>query len=542
MGGAQQLALDLPAAMVSAHDGASLTARDVAAWVPRRLSADAEIIPEIGTLVGRARDLDRNSGIAESGISTIIDNVLGSGLRVSPRPDYQALGRTKAWADGWAREVRALWESYYWTTACDATDKLTGDQITAQIARAVMVNGDAVSLPLWIPDRGDGWATKMQTVESDRLCNPFGQSERLAFRGGIEFDPYGAPIAYHIRRTHPGDSVSISSDDCGFGQWERIPRRAPHGRLRVLHVYDAKRSGQSRGKPMLTSVLPAFKNANRYLQAELQAAVVNALVAAVITTPLEADDIVELFSKDRDALLKARREHAVRLESGMLATLFPGDQLTSFTPSRPATAFDAFMLHLERHIGLGFDLPYELLMKDFSRLNYVTARAMLAEAWRSFMRRRDWLTTTWIEPWFRLWFEEAVNARKIDAPDFYAKAHAWSRVRVIGPGRGTLDPVKEAQAGQLRVDAGFSTLEDECAETGRDWVEVAEQRAAEIARYRELGLPDHSAIRAANPIQSSPDGGRGEPSDASDTPADRGDGDGGDQPNKPARPAQTKGR
>jgi capsid protein len=162
------------------------------------------------------------------------------------------------------------------------------------------------------------------------------------------------------------------------------------------------------------------------------------------------------------------------------------------------------MTHLERYIGLGYDLPYELLMKDFSRLNYVTARAMLAEAWRSFMRRRDWLTTAWIEPFYRLWLEEAVSAGKVDAPDYYATATAWQRIRVIGPGRGTLDPVKEATAAQARIDAGLSTREDECAELGRDWVEVAEQLATEEARYRELGLTARAPDPAAAGDQEPP--------------------------------------
>jgi lambda family phage portal protein len=492
-----------PRALATAHKGASYTERNVLAWAPSRLSVDAEILPELGALVSRSRDIDRNNGIAESGFQTIIDNVLGSGLRVSPRPDYVALGKTKSWADGWARETRALWESYYWTTACHAGDTLTGDGITTQIARAAMLNGDALALPLWLPERRDGWSTKIQTIEADRLSNPYGQAERQGFRGGIEFDAYGAPIAYHIRTTHPGDTVLVS-DEAGFARWERIPRRAAHGRMKVLHVFDSKRSGQSRGKPLLTSVLPTFKNLDRYQQAELQAAVVNAMVAAVITTPLGAEDIVELYGQDRTAMLKAREEHAVRLQSGMLATLFPGDKLEPFIPSRPATAFDSFMTHLERYIGLGYDLPYELLMKDFSRLNYVTARAMLAEAWRSFMRRRDWLTTAWIEPFYRLWLEEAVSAGKVDAPDYYATATAWQRIRVIGPGRGTLDPVKEATAAQARIDAGLSTREDECAELGRDWVEVAEQLATEEARYRELGLTARAPDPAAAGDQEPP--------------------------------------
>ena len=58
----------------------------------------------------------------------------------------------------------------------------------------------------------------------------------------------------------------------------------------------------------------------------------------------------------------------------------------------------------------------------------------------------------------------------------------------IGPGRGWVDPVKEAQACQLRMEIGLSTLENECASQGLDWEEVVEQRLREKNKLRELGL------------------------------------------------------
>ncbi len=512
----------------ASHHGASTIARDVAAWRPTRRSADADILRDLPELVGRSRDLDRNSGYAASGSRTVLDNVLGSGLRLIPRPDFVALGKTRDWADEWARKTRALWDSYYWTTACHAADTLTGDQLTALTLRAAMGNGEAIGLPLWIPDRDD-WSTKMQTVESDRLSNPAGETERLAFHGGIEFDAYGAPIAYHFRTTHPGDAMLAFGD--GFGRWERIPRKTPFGRLRVLHVFDSERSGQSRGKPLLAAVLPKFKNLDRYEQAELQAALVNSLIAAFVTTPVTPEEVSDWFAKDRDSYLKARDEHAVKLDSGTIATLFPGDRIDAFLPARPATAFDSFMVAGLRGIALAWDLPYELLVKDWSRLNYVTARAALAEAWRSFMRRRDWLTTTWMDPWYALWLEEAVNAGKIEAPGFYSSRAAWTRCRWIGPGRATLDPTKEVTAAADRIRANLSTLEDECAELGRDWREVLEQRASERKYAAALGLPDDVAAIAprapakAAPQPREPGAGAGDGADGATDGADPNGGD-----------------
>jgi lambda family phage portal protein len=475
----------VPKVGATAHHGASVTARDVAGWMPRRYSADAEILPDLPALVARSSDLDRNSGVARGGIQTIVDNVVGSGLRLSARPDYRMLGRTREWATDWAREVEARFHAWYWSTACHAGDSLTGDQLTAQVFRSALTRGEAIALPLWLPDRG-ATATRLQTVEADRLSQPEGKAATVAFRGGIEFDAYGKPIAYHIRKTHPGDSALDLST---LPAWERIPRETPFGRLRVIHIFDGERPGQSRGKPLLASVLPQFKNLDRYTQAELQAAVVNALVAMTITTPMDQESIIELFNRDTNAYLKAREDAAgLKLSSGGILPLFPGDKAEGFMPARPATAFDAFVTNVYRLIAVGLDMPYELLLKDFSKTNYSSARAALLEAWRSFNRRRDWLGTTWLDRVYALWFEEVANAGTIDAPGFYANRWAYLRCRWVGPGRGWVDPLKEASAAEKRMAISVSTLEDECAEQGRDWREVLEQLAIEKAERDRLGL------------------------------------------------------
>ncbi len=87
---------------------------------------------------------------------------------------------------------------------------------------------------------------------------------------------------------------------------------------------------------------------------------------------------------------------------------------------------------------------------------------------------------------YELWLEEAVNKGLVDAPDFYENRYAYTRCKWIGPGRGWVDPVKEAQACQIRMEIGLSTLEAECAGQGLDWEEVLEQRAREKERMKEL--------------------------------------------------------
>ena len=227
---------------------------------------------------------------------------------------------------------------------------------------------------------------------------------------------------------------------------------------------------------------------DHYEQSELQAAVVNAMIAAFVETPLDGESIGEMFGGSIENYLAARNAWEIRLQAGSIIPAFPGDKISPFTPSRPNTGYGQFVESILRHIGAGLNIPFELLMKDFSKTNYSSARAALLEAWRYFNARRQWISTYWAKPVYELWLEEAINRGYVEAPNFYELRAAWTRCKWIGPGRGWIDPVKEAKAAQMRMQSGLSTLEDECASQGLDWEEVLEQLAREKAKIMELGL------------------------------------------------------
>lgn len=470
----------------TAYHGASRRAREFRTWNPVVQSADSELLYEQSALVARSRDLNRNQGFASGGIQAIVDNVVGVGLRLSSRPDYKALGRSKEWAEEWSTQVESLWRSWSETTDCDAARELNFHSLTGLVFRSGLVSGEALALPLWLDNRGTRYATALQLIDPERLSNPAGRPNAKNLRNGIEQNEYGEPLAYWIRKTHPNDWMMTLGEGA---EWERIPARTAFGRRKVLHVHDKERTGQSRGKPLVTPIMSSFKMLDHYQRTELQAAIVNSMIAAFIETAATPDQIAELFGGNLEAYAAAREQWTFQLEGGAIIPTFPGDKLAAFTPSRPATGYEAFVTATLRHIAAGMNIPYELLAKDFSKTNYSSARAALLEAWRFFSGRRQWLATYWAQPVFELWLEEAIQRGDIEAPDFYENRFAYSRTRWIGPGRGWIDPVKEAQAAQIRMEMGISTLEDECAEQGKDWEEVLEQRAREMERAKELGVP-----------------------------------------------------
>lgn len=472
----------------TAYFAASRSARELYSWNPSLASADDDLLDEQSTIVSRSRDLTRNHGVASGAQQTYADNIVGTGLRLSSKPDYRLLGKDKEWASEWSANTEAQWRTFADTMEFDAARSMTFGQMTAQQFMTWFNNGEIMALPLWLPRRpGAKWATAIQSVDPDRLSNPNWVPNSATMRSGVEISPLGEAIAYNIQKTHPGNSMMSLGQPM---EWERIPARTNFGRLRVIHGFRRERPGQNRGRPLMAPIMGSFKMLDHYQRTELQSAVVSSMIAAFIETPLSGEQVADLFGGNVQDYLTDRSEHTVQLKGGAVLPLYPGDKLSPFTPQRNSDAFATFVESMLRHIAAGLNMPYELLYKDFSKTNYSSARAALLEAWRFFYTCRHWLSTYWAQPIYELWLEEAVSTGRVEAPGFYDNRSAYCRSKWIGPGRGFIDPVKEIDAAKMRIESGISTLEAECAELqGSDWEEVLEQRAREIAKMKELGIP-----------------------------------------------------
>ncbi|WP_333709739.1 phage portal protein [Malikia spinosa] len=521
----------LAGASMAAHTAAG-NSLALANWNPVRGSADADTLIDLDTLTARSRDLARNNGLMAGGMQTLRDNIVGATLRLSATPDYRLLGWTREQAREWGNQTESKFRTWAETNECDASRTLNLLGLTLQALGGTMLNGDALALPLWLPRPGLKWNTRLLMVESDRLCTPQELTHRDDIRGGIEFDVYGAPMAYCVLKHHPGDWISTRS---GYQDWERIPAYTAWGRRRVLHLHDKERTGQSRGKPVVASVMTEFHMAGKYASNELQASLANSLVAAFLESDLDPTSAAEIFGTDVGAAWKdfVRRKPTVRqMEGAAILPLPPGAKLNSFTPGRPNAAFEAFMLASLRNIAAGMNMPYELLLKDFSKTNYSSARAALLEAWRYFNGRRRWLTDYWLREVYLLWLEEAINAGEIDAPGFYDNRYAYARCRFIFGGRGWVDPVKDATASKIRRESQVSTLEQECAEQGLDYEEVLDQLAIERQMMLARGLNPDAASPVAVAAASAPSS----PDEASDPEDGTDPQDGADQepPQDPA--------
>lgn len=508
------------------HYGADMAGTEIAGWVPGLTSADGEFLEERELLLARTHDLIRNHGLISGAVQTHLDNVIGTNLRLSAKPDWKALGLSAEWAREWQGEVEAQWRQWAEDIDCncDASRRLTFGGMVAQAYRSFLTSFEILATAEWLPRRR--YATSIQMIDPGRLCNPWDQPDGERMRGGIEFDAMGAPIAYHIASNLRDDPYYLQ----GHRTWKRVPRETPWGRALVVHVYDAERPGQSRGKGGIVSVLAKSKMLEKFEGVTLQAAILNAMYAAVIESPMDwetvgqalgvphANDPTTTYMSQR---AQFHRNGAIRYNGIKIPHLFPGEKLELKQPQHPNAAFASFEEATLRHLAGGLNLSYEQLSRDYSKTNYSSARAAMLEAWRFFKGRRHAIAGRFARQVYALWLEEAIQRGDVEipagAPSFYEAKTAWTSCRWIGPGQGHIDPQKETAAIETKLRMNLTTLEEECAAQGLDWEEVIEQRALELQIMRDKGLVEQPSPATTGEAEQDPQDPESDPATSEDT-------------------------
>ncbi len=449
-------------------------------WLPGGNSPDEDILSELPDLRERSRDLNRNDGVAAGITSTMVTNVVGTGIKPQSRIDKENLGIDDATAIQFQKRAERCWEK--WVPYADSAERMDFYEIQQLIDRQILENGEVIILPLMLKEKYRPYSLALEVIESDRLVTPSDKRSEKSIRSGVKIGARGQPVSYFIQKTHPGDSTlklrTPNSDKC-----IEIPARNEYGRPNVIHLYWIQRPGQTRGVPFFAPILTYFKDLADYLEAELVAA----RIAACFSLFIESEDAANM-ALNRSTETTSANTRIEDLEPGMVEYLNPGEKISSFSPERPGASFEPFVDKMLRMIGAALGLPYELVSKDFSKTNYSSARAALLEARRYFRVRQEWISRKLCQPVWDMVIEEAYLRKELDAPNFYTQKQDWCRTRWITPGWAWIDPLKEVKAAQEAVDNNLSSLADEAAAQGKDWEEIMEQNAREDQKRKELGL------------------------------------------------------
>lgn len=474
----------------------------LAGWNPGAADADGDISPDLADLRAYSRDLARTSALAGGAINTVVTNVVGTGLAMQPTPDADFLKLDEKAESDWIDAVDREWKLWAELPECDITRAQNFYGLQSLVFRSVLESGDCFVIPT-MEGKGAAYKLALQVIEADRVCNPNFAADTERMVQGVELDEFGAPVAYHVCNKHPG-----ARQRAGL-KWTRVPAFQSNGRRNVLHIFERRRPGQTRGVPYLAGVIEPLKQLKRYSDAEISAAVISAAFAVFVKMDPEA--FISLFDDDdtRSTYLKSalKWDGGVPVASmdspGKAVNLLPGESIEAPDLGRPNAQFDPFFNAVTGQIGAMLEIPREVLLKYFNA-SYSASRAALLDAWRFFRGRRDFLATVFCAPVHGLWFEEAVALGRVRAPGFFADPawrRAWSAAVWTGDGPGSIDPMKEASAAEKRIDLEISTRADEALQyDGVPWKVKHRQRAREEAARQRDGTGGQPKVGAGDTV------------------------------------------
>lgn len=486
-------------------EGADRFGREMASWRPVVISPDKQINGAKDTLDARGRDAVQNDGFALGAVNIHRDNIVGAQFMLNAQPDWEVLGATEEWAEEFQRYVEPRFNLLSDSYKCwfDPTRSMT---LTGMIRLAVgifMFKGEVLATVEWLRESGRPFSTGIQFVDSSRLSNPDGLPDTAELSSGIKKTVFGAPLGYYIRQAHPGDFFDVRAFE-----WRYVPAEKPWGRKQVIHIIEPLQVAQTRGVADMVSVLKTMRMTKRFSEITLQNAVVNASYAAAVESDLPTDAVWQAMGAGNNGLEEMLGQYMAALtqytqsadniavDGVKMPHLFPGTKLAlkpMGTPGGVGTDFESALL---RHIAASLGLSYEQFSRDYSKTNYSSARASMAETWKYMQSRKKAVAERLASEIYALWLEEEINAGKVPLPPgmdnsvFYDPVfrEALLKCSWIGASRGQIDEMKETQSAILRIQNGLSTWEDECARLGLDYRRIFRQQARERKMQREMKL------------------------------------------------------
>lgn len=472
--------------------GASQTLNSLIGWITNPGNAEDDIDLYSSTLRKRARDLFAGGGLARSGPQTLTTSVVGWGIMPKPKIDGDFLGMdddTREQAEQAILREFKLWAE---NTMCDAERQQNFYGLQQLAFLSMLMSGDVFALFGMKENKRTPYQTTVRLLEADRICTPdtSGDSESKETESGgriidgVEIDREGAVIKYHIASKNPN-----ALNDSSMLEWTAVDAFGRDtGYPNILHVMTYERPEQRRGIPFVAAEIEQLKQFSRYMNAELAANVVSAMLTVFITS--EEDD--GKFGLE-DAVNEEERlsddDFHLELAPGAVYSLPPGKKVDALNPLRANAQFETFVNTCIMTIASSMGIPKEVLVKKYES-NYTAARAALLDFWRSVRVYRTRFNAAFNQPIYEQWLSEAVATGRIEAPGFFddpAVRQAWCGCMWTGASMGHVDPRKEVEAAALRIANNITTQEQEASEyNGNDWAANIRQRRKEMAAVKEM--------------------------------------------------------
>lgn len=503
-----------PARRARASYDAGQVSRINAQWGISTGNANRELRSNLVGLRARSRDLERNDPYAKKFLKMVEGNVVGhAGISVQsrasdpgPAPDFKPV-QDRAANSILEREFAAFSRAGQF----EVTGKLSRSAFERLLVRTVARDGEVLVKHVFDPASRCG--VRMQILEADWLDETFNadlpNGNRVVM--GVELDPAGRPVAYHLRSVHPGDSKRASG--------ERVRYSADV----LKHYFIAERPEQVRGVPWMHAAMSRLYQLGEFDDAAILAARIGADKFMFLEDAEgNAADMADGTLPTGEVGADENRDGALYFNSqkGSIDILPRGTKIAPFDPNYPSDTYGPFVLAALRGIASGFGISYESLSNDRNGVTWTSIRHAVLDERDHWKALQSWLIECYAWDTYTAWLDGALlspfrplaylppgKRDKFLAPQFHGRRWDW------------VNPKDDIEAKEKALTLRLTSHRRVLAEQGLDLEEVLAEIQDDVALAASYGIDLDPAPKQAAPA----------PAPAAD-------------PDPPAAPAKKKAR
>jgi len=419
-------------------------------------SADAhQTAANLKQLRELCRAHDRQSAVFSGILNRAVENVLGSSFRWhATTADEPTNARIDQYIGERAMAIRS-----------DARGMNDLAEAMGLALRAVWTDGDALAV-----HREDGG---LQWYEADQFVTPLSPPDGRRIVNGVELDPRGRPVAFWL-------------GDRKWGGWTRSTEDAVRvSAADAVFVPNLRRSSQTRGVPALAAALSLYERFDGYVENEALAAEIDSMLAFFIVREPGYSASTLLPGQGQQTRADGTAQTLQKIEPGAILELFPGEKVEPFHSTRPGEIFGTYTEAVLSMIGASIGMPLILVLLDFRRVNYSSARAALLEARRSFRHWQRFIRRRAFDPIYQRWIAQGIADGDLPACDDIFS------VDVGFSGWEWVDPLKEVEADIGAIRGGLETYSDVVEKRGLDFETLCQRRQKDEATLERYGITVH---------------------------------------------------
>jgi lambda family phage portal protein len=427
-------------------------------------------------------------------VSRLSQLTVADGLKLEATPVFDLVAPT--WNKEKRRDFNKILEQrfklYAESTEPDSANRMSFYAIQRMAKIQKLIDGEYFIILQYKSDSTRMSPLCCQFLRPEQVVNPNNTQDLEALKtsgnrvcDGIELDSYGEMIAIHVL-------------DPAIGITKRIPVYDKNTKRRlVIHGANIETPGQIRGITPFVSFLHNLSKLTSIEVAELQAALVNATIAAFIKPSADAP-ASKVFKGIKRTSGQPTDEHVLQApaqaelnDSGLfIQNLRAGEDITSYDTKRPNLNTVEYKNMLLESMSASIGVANSLVRMVFDA-SYSASRGEIILSWVGVNVSRDALNTELNDIIYKAWFTEEVKALRISAPNFNVPVYrqAWLKCNWKGIPLLDIDPLKSVAAAKERIAIGISTRKSEASTiNGSEFWENVEELQDENPALAEANM------------------------------------------------------